>query len=156
MSAIDREPFPKAVLIGAGVLIMAAIAAAAYGEANNVAEIAAAERRAAQGPPAAVMQVRFSDQSDGSVFVEDADSGQIIEIIPAGSDGFIRGVMRGMANARRIRDIDAGPPFRLAQFENGAVILEDPETGRIINLRAFGEVNNAAFARLIAHAEDLS
>lgn len=156
MSAIDREPFPKSVLVAAGVLIMVAIAAAALGSANNVAEIAAAERRAAHGPPAAVLEVRFADQSDGSVLVQEANSGRIIETIPVGSDGFIRGVMRGMAHARRVRDIDATPPFRLSQFENGSVILEDPATGRIIDLRAFGSSNNDAFARLIENAEEMS
>lgn len=156
MSAIDREPFPKGVLVAAGVLILVAIAAAAYGRAHNVAEIAAAERREAQGAPVAVLEVRFSDRPDGSVLVEEAVSSQTIETIAPGSDGFIRGVMRGMAHARRIRNIDATPPFRLSRFENGTVILEDPETGRIIDLRAFGNTNNAAFARLMNNAEDLS
>lgn len=156
MSAIDREPFPKGVLVAAGVLILVSIAAAAYGRAHNVAEIAAAERRAAQGAPSAVLEVRFTDRADGSVLVEEAVSGRIIETIPAGSDGFIRGVMRGMAHARQIRDIGPATPFRLSRFESGAVILEDPTIGRIIDLRAFGETNNNAFARLMESAEDLS
>ena len=47
------------------------------------------------------------------------------------------------------REIDSGPPFRLTHWSDGRLSLEDPSTGRRIELDAFGPTNTAVFARLM-------
>ena len=70
-------------------------------------------------------------------------------VLPPGSNGFIRGVMRGLARERMLHGIDAAPPFRLIRWADGRLSLEDTATGRLIDLAAFGPTNAQAFARLL-------
>ena len=41
------------------------------------------------------------------------------------------------------------PPFRLARWSDGRLTLEDPTTGRRIELGAFGPTNAEVFAELM-------
>jgi putative photosynthetic complex assembly protein len=50
---------------------------------------------------------------------------------------------------------DLDTPFRLTDWTDGRLTLEDRSTGRSVELRAFGATNAAAFARLLtARGED--
>ncbi|MFY7781768.1 MAG: photosynthetic complex assembly protein PuhC, partial [Tagaea sp.] len=40
-------------------------------------------------------------------------------------------------------------PFRLSMWRDGSLVLDDPATGRRVDLRAFGATNRDAFARLL-------
>ena len=57
--------------------------------------------------------------------------------------------LRGMARDRFREGIGGDQPFVLARASDGRLILDDPTTGRNINLGAFGKVNAQAFARLL-------
>ena len=70
-------------------------------------------------------------------------------MLPPGTNGFIRGVLRGLARDRKLQRIGTEPPFRLTRWVDGRLSLDDPATGRRIELGAFGPTNAAAFAGLL-------
>lgn len=147
MSNIDTEPFPRWALIAAAVLVAGSITAAAVGRYINVNAAEAAQSQTAT--PLAARDLTFFDMADGSVEVRDATGERVVFVAAPGTNGFIRGVMRGMARDRRARGIGQEPAFRLAAWPDGRLSLEDLATGRQIELGAFGADNRAAFAQLL-------
>jgi putative photosynthetic complex assembly protein len=97
--------------------------------------------------------LRFSDETDGSIRVQNAKTGQRVATIQPGSGGFVRGVMRGLARDRISRHIGEAPPFRLSQAQDKRMTLEDTATGRVIDLESFGSGNRDSFLQLLASAE---
>jgi putative photosynthetic complex assembly protein len=85
--------------------------------------------------------------------VRDARDGSVIGIVERGEGGFIRGVMRGLARDRRMRDIGPEQAFRLSAWDTGQLVLEDLATGKRIDLNAFGADNRRAFAEIL-YAQD--
>lgn len=96
--------------------------------------------------------LRFLDDADGSVVVQDVKSGRTVAIIAgeANGGGFIRGVMRGLARDRRMRGIGSEPAFVLTLWSDGSMSLTDSATGREIELGSFGPDNRKAFAQFLA------
>jgi putative photosynthetic complex assembly protein len=148
MSNIDTEPFPRFALIAAAVLIGGSITAAAAARYARVHHPQADLSQSAA--PIVARDLTFFDMQDGSVEVRDAAGAQVLFVAKPGTNGFIRGVMRGMARARHARGIGQEPAFRLAQWPDGRLSLKDLATGRQIELGAFGDSNRAAFAQLLA------
>lgn len=97
----------------------------------------------------AARDLRFVDGPEGSVIVLDAASGATVRILERGHDGFVRATMRGLARDRRNREIGSDVPFHLSTRSGGEVVLEDPATGRLVNLEAFGRTNAATFASFL-------
>ena len=95
--------------------------------------------------------LRFEDMVDGSVRVSDADTGEEIASLIGENDGggFVRGVLRGMARERAMRDIGQTSAFTLTLWQDGSLSLNDPATGRSVELGAFGPDNRAAFLRFV-------
>lgn len=140
----DKRPFPRGVLIGAGVLIgfaMLAVAVVRFGGLGPEANVAAV--------PVERLSLRFEDRPDGAVVVRAADDGHVVRILEPGTNGFVRGVLRGLARDRMLRSVGPEPPFHLALWADGRLTLTDSSTGREIDLNAFGTSNLAAFAQLI-------
>jgi putative photosynthetic complex assembly protein len=94
--------------------------------------------------------LRFEDVRDGLVHVFDVDSGDRIAKLAPAEDSFIRGIMRSMARARRARDVGMRPPFLLARFADGSLVLSDTAINNEVNLVAFGPTNEASFAALLS------
>lgn len=138
------KPFPRGALIAAAALIAFAMGLAAFARLTGIGTTSLAPFVAAES-----RDLRFADRADGAVIVEDARTREVVSVLPAGNDGFVRVVMRSLARERRLRDVGAEPPFRLLRTTAGQVLLEDPATGHVIHLAAFGGPNAAAFARLL-------
>jgi putative photosynthetic complex assembly protein len=103
--------------------------------------------------PAATRDLRFADRADGAVVVTDARTGRQIEVVEPGTEGFVRGAMRGLVRQRRIADIGPDLPFRLSTWHDGRITLQDTATGNTMELHAFGRTNAEAFLRLLATEE---
>lgn len=143
--ALHRRPFPRAPLLGAGALVVVTILSAAAGRLAGGGTVA---------PTATVLAVRdlrFEDRPDGSVAMLDARDGRQVDVAAPGTNGFLRATLRGLVRERRRQGVEAGPeaPFRVAAWADGRVTLDDPATGRHVELEAFGQTNEAAFARLL-------
>lgn len=152
MSEIDSAPFPKLPLIGAGVIVAMTIALAAGTRLGVLPPMptAATERAAHHVATVETRDLRFTDRRDGALVIDDTGRGTVAAVLPHGvNNGFIRGVLRGMARDRKLRDIGPEAPFRLTLFADDALTLFDPSTGRNIELGSFGPTNKQSFADLL-------
>ncbi len=152
MSHVHAETLPRGALVLATGLVVFALAATSVVRIAHIQPSAspALLRSEDRIAPAQTRDLRFRDQADGSVLIEDVGTGGTASVIEAGSNsGFIRGVMRGLARERRMNHIGQMPPFRLTLWRDGELSLTDSATGRTIELGAFGATNRAAFAALL-------
>ncbi len=146
----ENSPFPRGVLIGAGcllgfTLLMAGLARHSEYYKRDLPIAAPVESR----------MLRFEDRGDGAVTVFDTQENQLIAVLAPGTNGFARGVMRGLARFRKRDDIGTSPSFHLTHWSDGRVSLEDPTTNRTIELEAFGSTNVGVFAKLLDKHNDL-
>ena len=143
--------FPRGALIAAAGLVGFALLATAAVRLGVLAPTpsAAAVRVETQVKPVASRDLQFFDRADGAVVIQDVN-GETVRIIEAGTkDGFVRGVMRGLARERHMNDVGESPPFRLTRWADGSLSLTDTATGRIIELGSFGPTNRQTFDTLL-------
>ena len=95
------------------------------------------------------IELRFEDRADGSIGILEAGSGRLVDTVAPGTNGFLRGTMRGLARERKRQGFGPETPFSLVGRADGRLTLEDPTTGRRIDLGSFGPANAAVFARLL-------
>jgi putative photosynthetic complex assembly protein len=145
MTARPAEPvFPRGALIGAALLVAFTVSSAAVARLSGLGTVQMPEAASVESRP-----LRFQDMRDGSIQVTDARTGQVAASVEPGTNGFIRGTLRGLARERKRRGIGIEPPFTLTRRADGRLSLEDPTTGRVIALDAFGPTNGEAFAQLL-------
>lgn len=112
------------------------------------------EARAAAGIKAAQERtLRFFDEPDGTVRVEDGASAQVLARFGEGEGGFIRATVRSLVHQRRIRGIGAETAFTLTEWQNGSLTLGDPATGRSVEVSSFGPDNRAVYQNLLPPRE---
>lgn len=140
----QARPFPLMSLVAAAVLLFGVLVA--VGAARQTGAGASV---AAQGAPVLARELAFEDRPDGSILVRDAGAGRDVTVLEPGTNGFIRGTLRALVRDRRREEVGGRAPFRLAAWPDGRLTLEDPATGRIIGLEAFGPTNMESFARLL-------
>jgi putative photosynthetic complex assembly protein len=99
-------------------------------------------------PGAVVVQrsLSFADMADGAVQVVDTASSQTVAVMH-GEQGFLRGILRGLARDRRQHSVGSAPPYLLSLRDDGRLLISDPSTGQRIDLASFGPDNAAVFAR---------
>lgn len=139
------EDIPRAALIGIGLLLLLALVGVAL-----VQLAGGAESQLPPSPALSSRELRFEDRSDGSIVIVDARTGSLVQVIEPETNGFLRGTMRALVRDRRREDIGPQTPFVLAARADGRLTIDDPSTGRSIDLASFGPTNSAAFRRLLA------
>lgn len=145
MSAIfSHEPFPRAPLIGAAILVGVALFSVAAMRLMGVDADKPEESQIVNS-----RELRFADRPDGGIDVFDGTTNKTIEQLAPGTNGFIRGTLRTFARERHRQGVGETIPVRLVALADGRLRLEDPTTGRYVGLEAFGETNAGAFARLL-------
>lgn len=108
------------------------------------------EARAAAGIKAAQERpLKFFDEPDGTVRVEDGASHEVLARFGEGDGGFIRATVRSLVHQRRIRNIGPEAPFTLTEWQNGNLTLADPVTGRSVEVSSFGPDNRAVYQNLL-------
>lgn len=140
----DDIVVPRGALLGAAAVILLSVGLAA---AARHAHLAEPSRPLA--PARDAIEVRFEDASDGSIRMMDASGARQLASVPPRSDGFVRGVLRGMFRTRKLESVGRQESFRLAREADGHLTLTDPRTGRRVELSSFGPDNAGAFARLL-------
>jgi putative photosynthetic complex assembly protein len=152
MSDFRGEKFPRGALYGAGgvigitLLIVFGIRLGVVPGRPTAPEI----RVEKQVAVVAQRSFRFADRADGALLATDARTDQVALVLEPGSNsGFIRGVMRGLMRERQLHEVARDGAVTVTQWADGALTLEDPSTGRIIELGSFGGTNRAAFAQLL-------
>lgn len=141
---VAAQHVPRGALFGAAALIAFAIMAAAIGRHTGIGAV-----HPGYSAPVSSIALRFEDRPDGGISVIAPETGATVGVIEAGTDGFVRTVLRSMAFDRQRRGIGSGPAFVVVKWPSGQSTLDDPSTGRRVDLAAFGAANMQTFARLI-------
>jgi putative photosynthetic complex assembly protein len=148
-----ESAIPRPLLIGAAAMLAASVIGAAIGRGlESDADLAIA---GTDGAAAVIREMRFVDQEDGGIDVVDARENQVFARFAPGEDGFARATLRGLVRDRKKLALGPEMPFRLTLWHDGRLVLDDPATGRHVDLRAFGTTNRNAFARLLPRSDDL-
>lgn len=134
--------FPRLPLFAGFALVGLSLVVAATGRLTHIGAVETT------GSLLSARDLRFDDSPDGSVIVTDAKDGSLVEVF-TGENGFVRGTMRGMARTRKSEGLGSQDPFRLAAWSDGRLTLDDPATGRHIELQAFGSLNTEVFGNLL-------
>jgi putative photosynthetic complex assembly protein len=109
-----------------------------------------AEARAAAGvKPAFQRTLRFFDEPDGTVRVEDGATAEVLGRFGQGEGGFIRASVRSLVHQRRIRGEGPEVAFELIEWDNRGMTLRDPVTDKAVEVSSFGPENRAIFANLL-------
>lgn len=144
---------PKEALIAAGLLISLTIVTVF---AFRIGGLEPAAQVSAGASTVESMALRFEDGDRGTVRVYELseDAGEhLVHVVPSGEGGFVRGVLRSFARARRARGIGADLPFLLKLQASGTLVLEDPQTDQQIDLQAYGPTNIGAFRAMLVEQE---
>ncbi len=149
MSARPAAPHDPMIPRGA-IVAMGAIALFAFVAAGAV-RLSGVDVREPDAAAVETRALRFEDLPDGSIAVIDPRSGTRIETV-SGEQGFLRGVLRGLARERKRNELGSEQPFELIGRADGRLTLRDPATGRLVDLESFGPTNAAVFARLLTAA----
>jgi putative photosynthetic complex assembly protein len=138
---------PRGMVIGTGLVVAGTLALATLGHrAPTNPAVTGAQ-------PSAMRDLRFADRADGAVVITDASDGRLVETLAPGTEGFVRGGMRGLARERMRAGVGMEVPFRLSTWPDGRITLQDMGTGNTMELHAFGRTNAEAFLKLLATEE---
>ncbi len=151
--AAHHDPtVPRGALIGVALILLFTMALAGAVSLGFIPKSAdpTLTRSAQNISPVQTRELRFADRADGAVVISDAMSGETVKIIEFGQGGFVRATLRRMAKARAAAGIGAEPPFKLVKWENGALSLTDPQTGRDAEIHGFGPDHSKAFVEMLA------
>lgn len=140
---------PLLLMGGIVAISLALTASVSFGlfERSAIPEKARAE---AGTRPEAQRALRFFDEPDGTVRVEDGASKAVLARFGPGEGGFVRASVRALVHQRRIRGLGPEVAFELISWPDGALTLHDPATGRSIEVASFGPINRAVFANMLA------
>ena len=144
MNTPASPPLPRLPLAAMGALVLVTLIGVAVVRLSGVSA-----SQQADAPTTAERTLRFQDRSDGGIAVLDARSGAVLEVVAPGTNGFLRSAMRGLVRERKRQGQGPEMPFQLLGRADGRLTLQDPGTGRRIDLESFGPSNAAAFARLL-------
>lgn len=144
-AAAASRMVPPGAIVAAAALIGFSILVASVGRLTGVGAVHTEYLRAVR-----TMSFRFEDRADGGISVIAPETGVTIGVVPAGTDGFVRTVLRSLAFDRRRHGVGAQPAFIIAKWSDGHSTIDDPSTGRRIDLAAFGAANMQTFEHLVA------
>lgn len=143
-SAMPQLAPPKPVLrvaVAMVVLTFALVIAASQFGVGKSADV--------YGAAVAQRALSFDDAPDGGIIVRDGTTGAVALTLPQGTNGFLRGAVRGLADRRRVAKLTHDSPFLLTAWEDGRVTLEDPLTGQRVAVSSFGPTQVKSFVALL-------
>ncbi len=144
MSSHHEQKIPRGVLTGAALLIGLTFVVAALGR-HQLRETATQP----QAAPLESLELSFVDQPGGGLAVIERSTGRTATVLQPTTNGFVRGVLRGMFRERKLESMGRDAVFTLARHSDGHMSLEDQQTHRRIDLNAFGPDNTTAFAAIL-------
>lgn len=143
-SAMHQLAPPKPVL-----RVAVAMAVLTFGLAVAASQFGLGKSADRYGTPVAQRPLAFSDAPDGGIVVRDGTTGAIALTLPQGTNGFLRGALRGLADRRRVARLPHDAPFLLIAWEDGRVTLEDPLTKQRVAVSSFGPTQVRSFVALL-------
>ncbi len=139
-----QNKVPRGFIIGAGILILFALAATLFSRTADVGRVAM--------PPAEVVEsqsIRFVARGGGSYDVHEQTTGRVIASLEAGEGGFVLGALRGLNRNRMRQGVDYEAPYEIIRWSDGRLTLVDRAADQTIEADAFGPTNAESLARLL-------
>lgn len=147
---VAEQTFPTGALIAAFVMIVIAMAFALTARLTDIGAT-----RLSLPEPVETLSIRIADLDGGSIGITDATTGRSIQTLAPGEAGFVRVVMRGLALERQASGLGPETPFDLSRLADGRSVINDPATGRVVTLDAFGAGNAQTFAAILDRGRKL-
>ena len=97
--------------------------------------------------------IKFFDEADGTVRVEDSVTGEEVGRFGPGTGGFVRQTARSLVHKRQINKIGPEVAFDLIEWDNGDLTLSDSTTGETVELAYFGKDNRKVFADMLIRGD---
>ncbi len=138
------RPMPRAAILSAVALIAFSFVAVSVGRFTDLGKAPEKQAEALQS-----RDLLFLDRADGAVLVYEVGNETALDVLEPGTNGFLRGVMRGVARERKLSNASFSEPVRLTLWDDGRLTLDDLATNYHVGLIAFGPTNAGAFARLL-------
>lgn len=142
-STADNK-IPRALLRGAGIMVIASLVLVSIARLSGYTPARPPDSRVVES-----YDLRFVDRADGAVLIYSGQPERLVDTLAPGTNGFARGVLRGLVRARNADHIGSETPFRLTRWADGRLSLDDPSTGRHVDLEVFGPTNAGAFADIL-------
>ncbi|PRY93246.1 putative photosynthetic complex assembly protein [Hasllibacter halocynthiae] len=139
----DRDMIPPILIKGMFAVMLGALSLVAFARLTDMP----LQGVPAMDPIAQERPIGFLRSAEGSVLV--TDGGEVIADLSGRSAGFIDSYARALERRRALRLIDQAAPVRLIEFEDGRLILVDPETDWRVDPRSFGPDSQEAFRRFL-------
>ncbi|RFC64948.1 hypothetical protein DYI37_03510 [Fulvimarina endophytica] len=136
-----ERPIPAAILVAAGLLALSTVV---FGLVSNRTGVGAFHTPAIQ--TVASRALALDDTNPEIAVVSDANTGERLLEAPTASGGFAVESLRNLKRYRTIRGVPESGAYTLALKADGRLVIEDPKTGRLVELRAFGRENTEVFA----------
>lgn len=143
-SAMPQLSPPKPILRVAVILVLATFTLAVLASQFGIGK-----SRDEYGAAVAQRSLSFDDAPDGGILVIDGATGQLALTLPSGTNGFLRGSLRALADRRRVAKLPHDAPFMLTAWEDGRVTLDDPLTKQRIAVSSFGPTQVQSFVALL-------
>jgi putative photosynthetic complex assembly protein len=143
-SAMPQLTPPKPILRVAVIVVLATFTLAVLASQFGIGK-----SRDEYGAPVAQRSLSFDDAPDGGILVTDGVTGELALTLPSGTNGFLRGSLRALADRRRIAQLSQEAPFMLTAWEDGRVTLDDPLTKQRIAVSSFGPTQVKSFVALL-------
>lgn len=149
----DPHYIPRSLVIMAASAVIITILTVAFAQLVDTSTL-----RTNDGAPAFSQEVQFLPLEGDRIAVRSVADGTLITTVEAGTDGLLRGALRGLNMSRSQSNFDLAAPFILQRFDGDGVYLADPLTDRSIRLESFGPIETGATADLlrIGHATGLA
>jgi putative photosynthetic complex assembly protein len=144
------KTLPRGILVGAASLVLASLLIVFAARISGYLPAQPAASASVES-----YALRFEDRTDGAVLIYSDQDNRLVDTLPPGTNGFVRGVMRGLVRGRRADHFGSEAAFRLTRWADGRLSLDDPATGRHVDLEVFGPTNAGAFADILTKSAQL-
>ena len=147
LAARDRDMIPVGLLRAMAALALSSLAIVSYARLTD----RPLEGVPAMEPIAAERHLAFGRGEDGLIHVR--EDGGDIAVMTGRSGGFIDAYTVALQRRRMVSGADPDAPIRVAAFEDGHVVLIDPETDWRVDPASFGASSEAVFAAFLSPAD---
>lgn len=144
--AHDPHHIPRPLVMMAAGAALLTVLVVAFAQWTGTGDL-----RANAGLPEFSQEIQFLPLEGDRIAVQNVADGSLITTVEAGTDGLLRGALRGLGMSRDHSDFDLAAPYQLQRFADDGVYLSDALTGRSIRLDSFGPLETGATADLLRY-----
>ena len=137
-----KDPLLPLARLSIGFLALLTIGIFVYGKLDLQEELID------PSPIVASRELHFYDTSDGKILITDKSGANVSVVGREG--GFMRAVLRSLAQDRVSMGIGPEEPFKLVANQDGLVSIMDPVTGKKVDVSSFGQTNAEIFTALLS------